>query len=799
LSINKTELSPGEGVTVKPGDKIRYRMFISNSGTGDINWLDVHDRVPGHTTLTWQGRGTEHISSDQIPGGVDGNGDVWWQQPSAPVGWSGYVDFEVQVSASAPDGSQICNIARISSREVSSINSNQVCNPVSNPPSPPPPPEKGCIIVLKETFNPQGNPITPVAQFTFQLDGSATAQNDSTGVARFDNVSPGAHTVSEINLPSGWTLISTTPSGGTVNVPSGTNCATVVFKNQQAAPPPPPPDKGCVIVLKETFNTQGNPITPVAQFTFQLDGTRTTTNDSTGVARFNDVSPGSHTVSEINIPSGWTLISTTPSGGTVNVPSGTNCATVVFKNQQVVTPPPPPDKGCVVILKEAFEADGDKITTVPQFTFRLDNDRTTMNDSAGNARFDDVSPGTHTISEINIPSGWTLISTTPSGGIVNVPSGTNCATVVFKNQQVTTPPPPPGPGCIEVHKETYDPQGNRITPVAQFTFKLDGSATATNDSTGTALFMNVSTGTHTVTEVLPSSWQQTSVVPSGGIVTVQSGTPCAQVTFKNKQMLDNPPPPPAPVCTLTINPTSITAGQLATLTWTTQNAVSVNISNIGTVALNGSQIVMPSVSTTYTLTATGSNNQTVQCSAGLTVNNVPPPPPPSGGGSTNNNNNNNSNNNTNNNNNSINNSGNSNNTNTNTNTVSPDINFEVNIPEFPYPIYSWPQYPQQQYYPQFQQPYFPPPLPYVPPAPSYPPPPQYAPTYAPAPQYPVSSIPLGSIPYTGFDAGPIADVFFWLGLIAMSFAGAYLIVYYRGGVRGFLAGTWWNPARFARG
>jgi len=65
------------------------------------------------------------------------------------------------------------------------------------------------------------------------------------------------------------------------------------------------------------------------------------------------------------------------------------------------------------------------------------------------------------------------------------------------------------------------------------------------------------------------------------------------------------------------NPTSITAGQQATLSWNVQNATTVTISSIGTVnASGGSDPVSPTVTTTYTLTAT---NAAGSASANATV------------------------------------------------------------------------------------------------------------------------------------------------------------------------------------
>ncbi len=92
-------------------------------------------------------------------------------------------------------------------------------------------------------------------------------------------------------------------------------------------------------------------------------------------------------------------------------------------------------------------------------------------------------------------------------------------------------------------KEASDAAGNIISVVPQFLFQLDGSSTAYNDSNGRVRFNNVSIGSHTVSEILTSNWTQQSVTPSGGIVQVQSGDSCAQITFRNRQTTLLPPPP----------------------------------------------------------------------------------------------------------------------------------------------------------------------------------------------------------------------------------------------------------------
>ena len=68
-------------------------------------------------------------------------------------------------------------------------------------------------------------------------------------------------------------------------------------------------------------------------------------------------------------------------------------------------------------------------------------------------------------------------------------------------------------------------------------------------------------------------------------------------------------------------PTNITQGEAATINYTTTNATRVTVTpDVGNVPVNGSFVVTPTQSTTYTLTAYGSTTQTASCSVGVTVN-----------------------------------------------------------------------------------------------------------------------------------------------------------------------------------
>jgi hypothetical protein len=86
---------------------------------------------------------------------------------------------------------------------------------------------------------------------------------------------------------------------------------------------------------------------------------------------------------------------------------------------------------------------------------------------------------------------------------------------------------------------------------------------------------------------------------------------------------------PPTITSFTASPTSITAGQSATLTWTvanTANAVVTIEPEIGTVASSGSVQVTPAASRTYVLKVTGAQGSDSQ-SVTVTVTAVPVEPP----------------------------------------------------------------------------------------------------------------------------------------------------------------------------
>jgi hypothetical protein len=76
---------------------------------------------------------------------------------------------------------------------------------------------------------------------------------------------------------------------------------------------------------------------------------------------------------------------------------------------------------------------------------------------------------------------------------------------------------------------------------------------------------------------------------------------------------------PVPTVTLTANPSSITAGQATTLSWTSTNATSVQVSNFGATLVQSTLLVSPSTTTTYAITVIGAGGQATAATT-VTVN-----------------------------------------------------------------------------------------------------------------------------------------------------------------------------------
>ena len=429
LTISKTD----GRTTAAPNEVLNYTVTVTNTSIVDATNVVVQDTLPFYVGF---------VSADN--GGTHSNGLVTWPVVNIPAGQSVVYTVVTQISTFAPSGTVLSNYVEV----VGGPNDTDTTTVVIIQTT-------GCIEIIKETFNTNSIPITPVAQFTFKLNGGvATVTNDSTGHARFENVATGTHSVSEITPPT-WELLSTTPSNGVLSVQPGPNCAVVLFKNRQNITQVP-----VLTIAKSDGRTT---VVPGQTLSYTITVTNTSTVDATNVTVTDSLpasttftaadNGGSHSTGNVTwtglaIPAQQSLtltlqvvVATAVSNGQVLYNTATIVGGESSTDTTTITIAPPPNNGCIEIVKETFNTLNQPITPVAQFSFLLDGGvQTVTNDALGRATFSNVTPGAHTISEI-IPSDWQLLSITPSNGSVNVPSGTTCATVLFKNSQNITQQP----------------------------------------------------------------------------------------------------------------------------------------------------------------------------------------------------------------------------------------------------------------------------------------------------------------------------------------------------------------------
>ena len=269
------------------------------------------------------------------------------------------------------------------------------------------------IIVQKQT-DPEGS------LQSFEFDPSVGGNFSLTDGAEhvLGPLSPGTYSVSEVNLPSRWTQTSATCDDG--SLPSAIELqdgetVTCVFTNTQSAQ---------IIIQKQTIpndSPQSFEFDPSYGVNFNL------TDNAQNVS--GPLSAGSYSVSEVNLPPRWTLTSATCDDGSppsaINVQNG-ETVTCVFTNTQ----------SAQIIVQKQTDPDGS-----PQ-SFEFDPSygvNFNLTDNAQNVS-GPLSPGTYSISEVNLPSDWELTSATcdddspPSA--IDLQDG-ETVTCVFTNSQQT--------------------------------------------------------------------------------------------------------------------------------------------------------------------------------------------------------------------------------------------------------------------------------------------------------------------------------------------------------------------------
>lgn len=152
--------------------------------------------------------------------------------------------------------------------------------------------QNGSIVVHKDVSGPNGEDIVDASQnFTVKLDGANSQSITDGGTVTYSDVATGTHTITEDAPPAGYTLYSITPDsdggldGAQVTVAAGQTTDVYVTNRQQ----------NTTLTLTKSVNNDNGGTKLVSDFVLKIDGSSVTS----GVA--NNVTPGSHTASEVNL------------------------------------------------------------------------------------------------------------------------------------------------------------------------------------------------------------------------------------------------------------------------------------------------------------------------------------------------------------------------------------------------------------------------------------------------------------------------------------------------------------------
>lgn len=332
-------------------------------------------------------------------------------------------------------------------------------------------------------------PYAPV-DFTFTVEGQpGTFTITGAGSITINDIPEGIYTVTEINLPDNYSIGDYDQD---VTVIAG-QTASATFSNRYTRP-----TIGDLVIAKAIT---GDTPSEDATFTFTVEGQPGTfTITGAGSTTITGIPEGVYTVTEINLPDHYTIGDTDEDVTII----GGQPVTVTFSNRY--TAPPPPTTGNLTLVKEIS---GDDPPYAATFTFDVEGDEVpTTILGEGSATLEELEPGTYTISEIDLPEGYSIED--PDQEITVIAGQTVIAT--FTNIYTE---PSEETGGIRIIKEItgdrpYDEYPDNGYPYYEdvFTFEAEGmEVPVTIIGEGTFTLSGLEPGTYTITEVdLPSRY-----------------------------------------------------------------------------------------------------------------------------------------------------------------------------------------------------------------------------------------------------------------------------------------------------
>jgi uncharacterized cupredoxin-like copper-binding protein len=260
-----------------------------------------------------------------------------------------------------------------------------------------------------------------------------------------------------------------------------------------------------------------------------------------------------------------------------------------------------PGNGCyyVALVLEQFVGGVWQTEDYGNFSLRISSGQGCLFSFTGNP-LTIASGGSSTLSWTTGGSSVTIdngLGSRPANGSVSVsPAATTTYTLTVNGTADASPRT--GQVTITVSQQPTATLGANPTTIAQ------GASSTLTWSTTNATTITIDNGVGSK----PASGTA-SVSPSVTTTYTLTATGTGGTTTKTATVTVVPPP----TVTFTAIPSTVNPGQGSTLSWTTTNATNVSIDNgLGSQPLNGSASVLPSQTTTYMLTATGTGGTTTR-------------------------------------------------------------------------------------------------------------------------------------------------------------------------------------------
>jgi uncharacterized repeat protein (TIGR01451 family) len=283
------------------------------------------------------------------------------------------------------------------------------------------------VIVYKMVLDENGDAVaSDTTGFTVELDG-ADPQTISVGNPHtYTDVAVDSHTLSEINVPAGYTLLGisegTCSAAAAGSLTPGTldfdvvadQTTTICVYNEIASVEPTTAD---LTVNKIIIDENGDAVIgDTTQFSIDFnDGVSTDALTVTAPINYNDLTPAGYSIEEINVPAGYTYLGVrvcntqTDLAGPLyqfTLAAGDDLQLCVYNQISGEQ-----GFGSVRVEKTVLDAQGNEIPfDTTSFTVQLDG-ANTRNDLtvANNVTYSNVTEGAHSVTEINVPSGYTLV------------------------------------------------------------------------------------------------------------------------------------------------------------------------------------------------------------------------------------------------------------------------------------------------------------------------------------------------------------------------------------------------------